>query len=197
MPIVERRVVGEVIHCLDEFANGTEAHLPTSLGRRYPWPAAILPAAPPNYVDTIGARFGRVPDPLFNGTDTSLGSPTPPHNSWGITCAIKANGWWPLNNWKEMVFYAVAEGHQPSAPTPGCPNCLQLNPPSPTADKQVVILAAGRQIGTQARNNDTDKSTVSNYLEGENTTTPPSNEVFAKGQITTTFNDQSKSWPTP
>jgi hypothetical protein len=72
--------------------------------------------------------------------------------------------WWA--NWKDEVFFAVAPGFTPDAATPHCENdCLTVNPPSPAADKHVVVLVAGRALPTQTRGVG---AQLTNYLEGAN-----------------------------
>lgn len=120
------------------------------------------------------------------------------------------NSWW--TNWKLQIFYSVADAYKPeivyTQPTPstvtlgsvtvptGCPTCLTVNPPSTTADKQFVVIAAGRSLpgvsGGQLRNTNALRQTVTNYLEGENNNL---DTVFTKQSSGTTFNDNVLFYP--
>ncbi len=120
------------------------------------------------------------------------------------------NSWW--NNWKLQIFYAVADAYkpqivytQPMPPTvqlgtipvpPSCPACLTVNPPNATADKQFVVIAAGRRLpgisGGQPRTSPLNLRTAVNYLEGENNN---SDSIFTKQSASTTFNDAVVFFP--
>ncbi|MGH8602912.1 MAG: hypothetical protein ACREXR_09130, partial [Gammaproteobacteria bacterium] len=154
MPLLEKRVVGEVLACLKNYAA-----LPANSGR-YPW-AAQLGGPAPSYLGVADIRFGRVPDPALTvapGMD-----PT-----WPSGCNVNAGTNWWLN-WKELIFYGVADAYKPTSPTPpscASSSCLTVNPPSPVADRQVVVIAAGKRLagvpGGQLRNSGTDKAIPSN-----------------------------------
>ncbi|MEO7479455.1 MAG: hypothetical protein ABIT70_02455, partial [Sulfuriferula sp.] len=101
-------------------------------------------------------------------------------------CNIISNsGWW--TNWKEMVFYGVANAY---APLPSSGN-LTVNPPSSITDKKFVVIVAGKQLPGQDRSNPAMKSLLNNYLESPNPTTnpPPYPTTFSEGAPSSTFND--------
>ena len=185
IPLLEKRVVDEVLTCLKPYA-GRDAN-----SGRYPW-AAPLGGTAPSYLGVIDARFGRVPDPPLTVTPGM-------ENSWPSGCNIISGiNWW--FNWKELLFYGVADAYKPTALTlPDCASssCLTVNPPSPGADKQVVVIAAGTRLvgvpGGQPRSSGTDKGIPSNYLENENASqfsVPPyTDDFFTAAPTTTTFND--------
>ena len=199
MPVLEKRVAGEVLFCLAEYAGDSRNQ------GRYPWAAPLNVSAAPSYLDVSGARFGRIPDTQFTRTVTESGA-NPMSGNWGANCNIfSGSGWWL--NWKEMVFYALADAHKPvdlstppGAPEPACGvtgTCLTVNAPSAVANKQVVVFVAGRRLsdvsGGQPRaSSDTNlnniyKAKAANYLENQNATT--SDGVFERSPISPTFND--------
>jgi hypothetical protein len=98
--------------------------------------------------------------------------------------------WFVHNKWHQYVYAAFSSGYQPGAGgacTAGT-TCLQLSTPyaGTQNDRHAVVMAAGRELSSQ--NRAVAGVTESQYLEGENATF--GNELFAKGLITTTFNDQ-------
>ncbi len=163
IPVLERRVVGEVRACL----RGYDPPLSPSSGPRYPWAAEPNPADPLDYDDdeTAQARFGRLPDVPFE-VDPAL--PTQMPNQWSTACPLLRTGtipystaqWWL--NWKELVFYGVAKAYQPAATPPAtapdpCANegaCLAVNPvlpppPDPLpclGNTQVLVMVSGKRL---------------------------------------------------
>lgn len=201
MPLLERRVAKEVLNCLNAYAA-----LPANRGR-YPWAARA--ADWPSFADRVDIRFGRVPDTL---NDTRLGlaggvadTICPPlatcmEGSWPASCTITSGSWW--NNWKEIVFYGVADPYKPADPLTGitgvfsggpCSNdCLEVAPPSSTNDKRVVVIVAGTRLsavsGGQPRSALGDKRDSSRYLEDENDGGTTQSQ-FTQKSTTSTFND--------
>ena len=182
MAAIERRVAAEALNCLSEYAAANQG--------RYPWAAALNIAAPPDYLDTDGARFGRIPDTPFTRTVATSAAMT---DDWTGTCSIASiSGWWLNNNWKEMVFVAIADTSKPVGPlvpAPACSpaTCLTVNPPSAAASVRVAVLVAGSQLGAQLRATNAQKGSVSNYLDQiENTN---GDDVFSVLMRSATFND--------
>lgn len=179
MQAVQKRVAAEVRQCLNEYA------LPANGGvGRYPWAAKLDPAQPPNYGDTSGRRFGRVPDTPFNNTESDGAGM---NDTWAGNCNINSgSGWWL--NWKEMVFYGLADAYKPVSPisAPSCGTCLTVNPPSAAADKRFVVIVAGKTLAAQSRSSVADKANPANYLEGANSAGA---SPFAQGAPSATFND--------
>lgn len=163
--IVEKRVAGEALKCLEDFAGGA--------GGKYPWPDNLNPLVAIDYVGDAGASFGRLPDSPMGG-------------NWSGACAIPVGGtgWWL--NWKEHVFFAVADEYNPIGAAAVCGSCLTVNPPSANADKKVVVLVAGKAFAGQARLTNANKGTVSNYLEAPNN---GGSVLFAQQYATPIFND--------
>lgn len=192
MLAVERRVAGEALKCLRVYGLAS--------GNRYPWTTRINSGSgsPLSFEDREGERFGRLPETLSK-TEDADGDMA---GNWPTDCGISptaTQGWW--RNWKELVFYAVANRHKPSStpPTNLCgvdgytgPDCLTVNG---VADKQIVVLVAGRRLvtvaGGQPRTLDNDKNDIDNYLEGENRNLP----VFTATTPTESLNDLVRSIP--
>lgn len=223
MPVVQRRVAREVLNCLSTYASD-----PQNNGR-YPWAAPIADTTPP-YTDQINTRFGRVPDTdtasstyllaTFRGvvgavstavcTDILIPSPLCMARDWPASCGIKQGTWW--TNWKEMVFYGLAQPYQPAdpisgllgVPAPGgcggaCPGpncCLLVDPPTPVANKRVVVVVAGKRLSAadyptgngQPRTTVPNKQDATNYLEGTNDNTATS-YTYEQQPISNSFSD--------
>jgi hypothetical protein len=209
MPLMERRVAKEVLNCLNAYAA-----VPQNRGR-YPWAAPITDTTPP-YADQSNTRFGRIPD-TFSSTLLGIGGPIATAvcglplvgpllcmtTSFPAACSFSQGSWW--NNWKDMVFYGVAQPYQPGDPlgtvlfptpiSPGGPcagNCLTVDPPSATADKRVVVIVAGKRLaavaGGQPRTSGANKSDATNYVEGQNDGGATQN-IYTRQTTSTTFND--------
>lgn len=201
MPLLERRVGGEIAHCLTAYAAQAQNN------GRYPFAADMAASAAGNYSDTNGTRFGRVPD-SFNATVLGFGGvlaaficPIVPalcmQPAWPASCKIPTGTWW--TNWKESVMYGVATAYQPAfslsgVPAPGCGSCLTVNPPSALADKRFVVMVAGRRLAAvaagQPRISIANKSAPANYIEGENNWTAPANDTFTHQAVSTAINDR-------
>lgn len=170
MPLLEKRVANEVLRCMNAYA---AAPVTGAVGT-YPWPAKLNSALPPLYAGTPNNFFGRVPSSPMGG-------------SWSGSCSIAASGvvgWWL--NWREVVFYAIADGFKPTASIPACGSCLAVSPPSVAADKRIAVMVGGQKILLQVRISNFDKGNLNNYLE------PPNNAgsvLFAQSTSTPMFND--------
>jgi len=182
MPLVEQRVAREALKCLEDYASNP------AIGRgRYPWAARVSADYTAQLIDASGVLFGRLPQTLAATAGDSSGSMS---GSWPASCAIaadaNANKWW--NNWKNLVFYALAPAYGPGLGTPGCGVCLAVSPSSTVQDKRVAVLVAGRQLGTwQRRGLGAD---VMNYLEDANAAGgAPGWTSFKRGAASATFND--------
>jgi hypothetical protein len=189
MPKLEYRVAMETLNCLRSYATAT------SNSGRYPWANPANSAGTNDQTETyFGQLPGTVPFTLANYfINTSASASTMPA-SWPINCALAKGTWW--NNWREQVFYAIADAYKPGigAPT-GCTtgSCLSVNPPSATANKQLVVLVAGQRLSTvaggQRRTTSADKQNPSNYFEGN---APP---LFTRRPRSATFNDTVVFYP--
>jgi hypothetical protein len=184
MPQIEKRVIREVRTCLNEYA-ATAGN-----NSRYPWATD----AHPSYSDTNNQRFGRIPDTTFNNTKASGSTMS---DTWPTSeCKIVSNAnWWSTNNWKELIFYGVASAFEPNSTTATtCGTCLRVFPLTST-DKKFVVIAAAKKLSGQNRSSASDKTTITNYLELENST--PTDNIFQQGPTTTTFNDKVIFSPAP
>ncbi len=212
MPALERRAAAEVMSCLTAYASTAQNN------GRYPWAAPV--GNWPSFADQVDTRFGRVPDTLTNtqlgavgGIASALVCGLIPglcmSNTWPMTntsCSNMSAGiWWA--NWKELVFYGVADAYKPADPISlllgvsapgGCGSCLTVDPPSPTADKKVVVVVAGKRLSSTAYPTGSgqprtvsvpaNKQDPTNYLEGENDNTATSN-VYEQQTISNSFSD--------
>ena len=182
MPLVEQRVAREALKCLDDYASN-----PTSGHGRYPWAARVSADYTAQLADASGVLFGRLPQTLVaTGADTSGAMSI----AWPAACAIAAdsdaNKWW--NNWKNLVFYALAPSYGPGSGMPGCGVCLTVSPSTTAQGKRVAVLVAGRQLGSWQRRGV--GATVTNYLEDANASGgSPGWTSFKRGAPSATFND--------
>lgn len=167
MQAIQKRVAAEIRQCLNAYASDANNR------GHYPWAARLDPTQPPNYNDTSNRLFGRVPDNPFDNTRNDGDNKM--LDTWTGNCNINsASGWWL--NWKEIVFYGLADAYKPADPllvpaANACAAtgaCLAVNPPSALADKQFVVIVAGKTLPGQARASNANKGTLSNYLEGVN-----------------------------
>jgi hypothetical protein len=190
MNAIEKRVVREALNCLKDYAAD-----PLNQGR-LPWAADMTASGGGIYSDTTNTRFGRLPDDFTKTLDSSGGA-SPMKNGWTSPCNLNFGTWW--NNWRESVFYAVADAYkpQPIPPLPSCGPCLVVNLPSPAANKQAAVFVAGRRLpgvaGGQPRTSAANKGSIANYLENQNAT--PLDDVFERSKTTSTFNDTTSFTP--
>lgn len=193
MPKLEYRVAMETLNCLRSYATAAANN------GRYPWANPANSASTNDQANTLfGQMAGTAPFLAGYLANTTASAPSMP-TSWPASCTLTQGSssatWW--NNWREHVFYAVADVYKPgtSAPT-GCTSasCLSVNPPSTAANKQVVVLVAGKRLAGvadgQLRSSLADKQNPANYFEG-NYTLP----AFTKQPRSTTFNDTVVFYP--
>jgi hypothetical protein len=219
MPPLERRVAKEAYNCMASYAAASNG--------RYPWAASVSASASGDYSSAQGERFGRIPDSFAETLVGLLAWPnaivnlicglTPSlcmSNSWPApsaspACYIATGSWWL--NWKEHVFYGVADAYKPAAtvsllPLPGsvsvpassgcvwwlANDCLTVDPPSASDNKRFVVLVAGKRLaavaGGQPRDTTARKGDTTNYLEGDNDNSGTSN-TYEELSTSTTFND--------
>jgi hypothetical protein len=206
MPVLQNRVAREAMNSLTAYASANNG--------RYPWATPVTDVTSP-YGDNAGERFGRIPDTM---SDTLLGLGGNAivstvcallpilcmSSSWPTAATITQGSWWM--NWKEQVFYGVAEAYAPAVtgisilppnvfiPTSGgCGNCLLVNPPSAAVNKRVVVVVAGKQLsgvnGGQPRTSTGNKQDPANYLEGENGNNTATSYIYEYSPTSTSFND--------
>lgn len=189
MPLLEKRVVREAFNCLTDYADQ-----PENKGR-YPWAASISNSAASNdYSDVADNRFGRLPETFANTIDSSLTIGSPPtsmKDNWTTACSLTVT-WWK-NNWREQVFYSLADAFKPVSPLtiPGCGTCLLVSSPSSTPKTQIVVMVAGKTLTGQLRNTNARRGNSDNYLEDANRPLPfnSADDSYAQQAATSTFND--------
>lgn len=143
-------------------------------------------------------RVGRVPnkvDDSENDIVTALPAITNDNllTEW---CETQVAGWtdelemlW--KNWKDHLFYAVADRYKPSPnPVTSCSgDCLTVTGAPGIEYAAVVIFSRERQLAGQSRNappfGADEKALIGNYLEGNNVTsiTPPAGTVFDNASV--------------
>lgn len=79
------------------------------------------------------------------------------------------------DNWKDQLFYAIANEYSPSAsqPTANCTNSTWLKINGSATYYAAAVIFAGEKLSFQNRNTLSDKSQISNYLEGRNASNHP------------------------
>jgi len=225
MPLLERRVAKEAYNCMVSYAAASNG--------RYPWAASVTASASGDYASKQNERFGRIPDSFAETLVGVLSWPdavvdlicpvTPAmcmSNSWPApsaspACYIATGSWWL--NWKEHVFYGVAQSYRPAAtvvvlppavtvPAPtACDaalnyDCLVVTPPSSSDNKRFVVVVAGRALqtpmdpgggpgGPAQQRGSAYLSNVANYLEHENGNNIGTSNVYSQQATSTTFND--------
>jgi hypothetical protein len=183
MPLLEQRVAKEIVNCLRLYA--------TENGGRYPWASPI--ADYPNTDDKENTTFGRLARSLAKTKSNSESGGVPTMSDvWPATCVHLRGSWW--DHWREQVFYAVGDTYKPAVGPPvgcgGAGTCLIVNPPSPMADKQIVVIVSGYRLTAQSRTSGLDKQNAANYVEGNYT--PP---YFVRHSRSAVFNDNVMFYP--
>lgn len=150
--------------------------------KRLPWAAPLNLTdfgVNGNYDDTANLLAGRVPymistsKPVTNNTlsGSNLLTTNNCPTGWANVAV-----WW--NNWKDQLFYAVADAFKPSSTiassTYPCAQtgakCLTVDGVGPYA---AVVILSGQKLSGQLRNSTSDKQNTANYLEGNNATAIP------------------------
>jgi hypothetical protein len=177
--------------------------------KRLPWASSVSMSSLDRYAvdrryrDVTGTNSGRlsyrvsVSDSATNNalsSNTDLG-----YNNFLLFtpnpyCAytLEENTWY--DNWKDQLFYAIANEYKPSASssTGACTGstCLKINGSS--TYYAAVVIFAGEKLSGQNRNTLSDKSQISNYLEGRNASNHPNtsgNGDYQGGSAGSAFND--------
>jgi len=217
IPLLETRVAREMLNCLTAYAGVNGGRYPwaapmtdvtppygdvlnTLFGRIPDQPMSrsvlgIIPTTMPVVGPLLQTACGIAPALCMS-------------SNWPNSCPLPinpaANSWW--NNWKLHVFYGIADAYKPQilftqptpvtvllggiAPATGCPTCLTVDPPSTAADKQVVVMVAGKRLsgvaGGQPRTSAANRQNPANFLEGGNDSHP----TFSRQTGSSTFNDK-------
>jgi len=119
---------------------------------------ALATNADPN-LDTQTTRYSN----FLLLTSQNVTLPNPPLGSY---CAYTDDEKTWYDNWKDHLFYAVANNFRPDAATPSsCGTCLKING---SGNYAAVVIFAGEKVSSQNRNTLSNKSQIGNYLEGRN-----------------------------
>lgn len=149
-----------------------------------------------NYDDADNLLSGRLPYQVnTSDSDTNnLISNSNPYQlkSDGSNCPSVTDWptyypWW--TNWKDHLYYALADDFSPSSGATACGTCLTVNGTSTYA---AVVMFAGKKLASQVRASGTDHLNFANYLEGRNFTNHPNtsgNSNYQSGTETSSFND--------
>ena len=165
--------------------------------KRLPWAADVFMSSLDRYAvdrryrDIRGDLSGRFPYRVSNadsdtsnllGTNTDLGYSNILLPTSGSYCAYTpAEKIW-YDNWKDQLFYAIANKFNPYASwswwfPPTCPTCLKIsNTPNTvtySSSYAAIVAFAGEKLAGQNRNTLADKSLINNYLEGRNASNHP------------------------
>lgn len=130
-------------------------------------------------------RIGRLP--VDSGIDNWESS---------IFNGLQSGNWFQQNGWREFIFYALAPAC--SGFTVACEGVGKLTLHNaavmPGNDKDIVLISAGRTIGTQMRDTLARRMDLNNYLEDENVSVP--DDVYVRPKKTSaTSNDKVLSIP--
>jgi hypothetical protein len=97
--------------------------------------------------------------------------------------------WFQRNGWRELIYYAVDATCTTSMPFPCVSGTVAMPTPAVASrSNKFVLVSAGRPIGAQQRSTNGDKTTETNYLEGENAT-PLDNTFAAWRPVGIPYND--------
>jgi type II secretory pathway pseudopilin PulG len=171
-----------------------------SVGNALPWPAPIDGTdftKNSSYADNIKQNVqGRVPyfvPKSIHDTSNNIPPATPLLSlslascpTWNSTDEV----WY--KNWKDQLFYAVAEAYSPDEKPPGscsASNCIHVS--SSATDNAAVVIFSGSRRPLQTRLSITDKGAPINYLEDLNLFDfqTPSNTNYIQGNFGTNIND--------
>jgi len=149
-----------------------------------------------NYDDGDGLLSGRLPHRV-NTSDSDTGnliSDSSPYqlrsdgsNCPNVTQWASYYPWWV--NWKDHMYYALANDFKPSSGVTSCGTCLSVNG---TGNYAAVVMFAGQKLSGQVRENSADRLSFANYLEGRNISNHPNgagNSDYQSGAETSSFND--------
>lgn len=135
----------------------------------------------PYRVDTSGSDSNNLIDsPYYQLADT--GGNCPSATDWPAY-----HPWW--KNWKDHLFYALADDFNPNDGSSSCGTCLRVNGNGAYA---AVVMFAGQPLAGQSRAADADRLSFSNYLEGRNLTNGSNssgNSDYESAGASSAFND--------
>ena len=182
--VVEKRVTRDVITALNQYF---------SSNLFFPKPASFSDS---NCLGNTTILPTKCPSSV-SASETSGRVPANPSTAWDSTSALRgtigAGNWFQNNGWRELIYYAPD-----TACVDGTLNCsagtLSLKTRQSTlVTQKVVVVSAGSKLTGQNRNN-SDKTNIANYLEGENST-PQYNIYSSVSNTPAPFNDFGLSIP--
>ncbi len=213
--VMQKRVLSEVMQAMLEFYCNGQMQVSTrqclaNNDTFLPVPAAIgnttcLTNADLSLNDCVAddtQNFGRIPNAMPDPND-----PATPVAIWeavntqSILRGAQTNNWFQQNAWRELIFYAPAPACTDTT-TNGCEVTEQfltltnsLTPLAAASDlnKQLVLVSAGTRLNAQNRTTLTDKSVLSNYVEGDNLM--PSDFIYNRTLQNANQNDLATSIP--
>lgn len=168
--------------------------------KRLPWPGILLNPADDyrtdsNYDDADGLLSGRLPFRVNTSAPATGNMAVAPHhqlksdgsNCPGVSAWAAYYPWW--TNWKDHLYYALADSFKPGSSFAACGACLTVNGAGAYA---AVVAFAGKKLPGQARASGADRLNFANYLEGRNFTSHPNtsgSSDYQSGAETGNFND--------
>lgn len=203
--------------CIADYGNHNNAG---ASDNRLPWAGRSSPATDTdcNYRDgssTTKIMYGRLPNRVSGSRSPTTGSNNQITSQTYSGCStasyyqLKINSsncgaivpdwstyypWW--SNWKDHVFYTLANNYRPAtsnAPPTSCSagNCLSVNGGGLYA---AIVIFAGKKLPSQTRTTSADRLDFANYLEGNNfisniPITTTGNGNYQSGAETNSFND--------
>jgi hypothetical protein len=190
----------KVALCLARYGNSNNNCGWSCSNNSLPWPAPLALsdyADITRYNDQSNLYAGRVPYDV----STSKGSHNPLSNL--MTTANCPAGWASVdpwwNNWKDHLFYALAQEFRPtSSGGQSCGWSSQCLSKNGSGHYAAVVMFANSRLAGQVRASDTTgvnsvpRGTISNYLESNNAsnfTGASGNENYKTGTASSTFND--------
>lgn len=168
---IEKRIAREARTCLEHYAAAS--------GGKYPW--AVPVSSTLTYAGAVDTYFGRISDVPSISIPGSGNDPAM-QNTWPAGCLF-TSGYWP--RWRELVFYQIAQGYQPGGNS-SCAQCLVVSPPSPAADKKLIVMVSGKTLPGKSRDTASDRADINNYLEDENA---HAGLTFSQNSPSGAFND--------
>lgn len=168
--------------------------------KRIPWAGGLFSPVTDywtdsNYDDGSGLLSGRLPFRV-NASDLATNNAiVSPHyqlksdgsNCPGVPAWATHYPWWA--NWKDHLFYALADDFKPGGGSASCGACLRVNGAGAHA---AVVMFAGKKLAGQSRTTSADRIDFANYLEGRNFTNHPNasgDGDYQSGAETGSFND--------
>lgn len=170
LKVMETRVLVEVEHALLDYYCGIgnvnySTKSCTLPGASFPYPATFI---------NIGCLGSNSATAACSESAAAGGRiPAYPITPWSSTSILRAsrnNNWFQMNAWRELIYYGVAPACATGTVSCGGIGLLTVKNSKllPENDKHLVLIAAGRRLGSQSRSTDSQKTDELNYLEGEN-----------------------------